>query len=95
MMIHLVNFSTLLGGGRLTGLEFESVFARGKDLLYSSALLAFSAVILYHGLYGLRNIVLEAVSGERTERIISWLIFTIGVLIFLYAAYGIILFYIL
>jgi succinate dehydrogenase hydrophobic anchor subunit len=47
-------------------------------------LLAFG---LYHGLYGLRGIILELTSSERTERTLNWIFIVGGLIVFGWASY--------
>ncbi len=47
-------------------------------------LLAFG---LYHGLYGLRGIILELTTSVKTERMINWIFIVAGIVIFGWASY--------
>jgi succinate dehydrogenase hydrophobic anchor subunit len=47
-------------------------------------LLAFG---LYHGLYGLRGIILEMTTGEKTEQAVTWIFIIGGLAVFGWASY--------
>jgi len=42
---------------------------------------------LYHGLYGLRGIILEVTRTERTIRVVNWIFVICGIAIFIWASY--------
>ena len=43
------------------------------------------ALLLYHGLYGLRNIILELTPSVKTERIVTWVFIAIGSIVFIWS----------
>lgn len=44
------------------------------------------ALLLYHGLYGLRNIILELTPSGKTERIVTWVSTIMGSIVFIWSA---------
>ncbi len=61
-------------------------FASFPDLS-SFAYKALLFVALYHGLFGLRSVLLEINLGRGVEKVISWILFLGGLVFFIY--YGI------
>lgn len=71
-------------------LKYENVIARGKEGFYLVVYTLLLGASLYHGLYGLRNIILELGFGRNFDRAISFLILIFGLVAFLYGEYAII-----
>ncbi len=42
---------------------------------------------LYHGLYGLRGIILELTTSPKTASTINWLFIVVGILVFIWGSY--------
>ena len=49
--------------------------------------IALLAVGLYHGINGLRNIILEVTPSVKTERIVTWVIIAFGIIAFIWGTY--------
>jgi succinate dehydrogenase hydrophobic anchor subunit len=58
-------------------------------MLVSYSLLAF---VLYHGLYGLRSVILDYTTGERAVRVVTAGLWVIGLLAFCYGALALVRF---
>ena len=63
-------------------IDWENVAARGKSLGFTFTYILLLGTALYHGLYGLRNIVLELGLGPAASRGAVWLITLVGVALF-------------
>lgn len=67
--------------------SLEMLLARGRDTVQMIVYILFLAAALYHGLYGLRGIVLELPWARVWGRAIQWMILLVGVGFFIYGAY--------
>lgn len=67
--------------------SFSEVMARGKSGLQLGSYVLFLAVTLYHGMYGLRGVILELPSADRFRRPITWALAIIGLIAFVYGSY--------
>lgn len=67
--------------------SFEAMMARGRQMAQFAIYILFLAVALYHGLYGLRGILLELPSGRQWSRSISLTLLGIGLAFFAYGSY--------
>jgi succinate dehydrogenase hydrophobic anchor subunit len=67
--------------------SFSEMLARGRDALQMVVYILFLAFALYHGLYGLRGILLELPLFRRWERLVSGGLLLLGGLFFAYGAY--------
>ena len=72
-------------------LTFASVSARSEMPFYLVVYLILLAAGLYHGLYGLRSIILEvSIIGTTCQRVLNVLLIISGWGLFAYGAYAII-----
>lgn len=69
-------------------LTVAGVSLRLKSLSYALVDCTLLAVALYHGLYGLRSVIFDYVTGDRSRRTISLIIWVVGVAAFLYGGYA-------
>ncbi len=67
--------------------SLSEVLVRGRSAVQMVIYILFLAVALYHGLYGLRGIILELPLAQTWNRPISFLILVIGLLFFVYGTY--------
>jgi succinate dehydrogenase hydrophobic anchor subunit len=67
--------------------SWESMIQRSNQAIWASLYIALLAVVLYHALNGLRNIILELTPSVRTERIVTWAIIVFGVIVFIWSSY--------
>jgi len=67
--------------------SWASVQDRGSQGIWVGLYVALLAVVLYHALNGLRNIILELTPSARTERIVTWAIIAFGIIAFIWGAY--------
>ena len=67
--------------------SWHSMIERSREAIWAFIYIALLAVVLYHALNGLRNIILEMTPSARTERIATWAILAFGIVLFTWAAY--------
>jgi succinate dehydrogenase hydrophobic anchor subunit len=67
--------------------SFEAMLARGRDLAQFVIYIALLAAALYHGLYGLRGIVLELPLARAWQGMVSASLLLVGLVFFGYGAY--------
>jgi len=90
--IHMVtvNLDVVLGFFGVDATEprgWVSMIDRASQGIWVVLYIALLAVGLYHGLYGLRGIVLELTPSTRTKHIITWGFITIGIAVFIWGVY--------
>jgi len=66
---------------------WHSMIERSREAIWAGIYIALLVVVLYHGLNGLRNIILELTPSARTERIVTRAIIAFGIIIFIWSAY--------
>lgn len=87
LIIHFDSILHLLGLGSGDVLVAESVFARSKQLGFMITYILLLGFALYHGLYGLRNILFELTLPKGVELVISLVLVMVGVFLFVYGTY--------
>jgi succinate dehydrogenase / fumarate reductase membrane anchor subunit len=63
------------------------VISRGRSTAWLVSYTLFLAVALYHGLYGLRGVILELPVAARRRRAVTWFLVLVGLAFFVYGAY--------
>ncbi len=87
VVIHLDDILRFFGGAVADPVAWEAMMARSGQVVWAGVYVALLALALYHGLYGLRGILLEVISSPRAERALTRLFLALGVLIFAWGAY--------
>jgi succinate dehydrogenase cytochrome b556 subunit len=67
-----------------TTITFESVLRRMQQPLFQFVDLSLLAVAIYHGLNGVRMVVLDFGIGLRRAKLLTWILLIIGLLGFLF-----------
>ena len=67
--------------------SWESMLDRAGQGIWVGLYIALLAVGLYHGINGLRGIILESTPSVKTGRIVSWVLVVLGILVFVWVAY--------
>jgi succinate dehydrogenase hydrophobic anchor subunit len=67
--------------------SWQSMIERSREVIWAGIYIALLAVVLYHALNGLRNIILELTPSVQIERIVTWVIIAFGILAFIGASY--------
>ena len=67
--------------------SWASMIGRTSQGIWVFLYIALLAVGLYHGINGLRRIILEATPSVKTERIVTWVLIIFGIIVFIWGAY--------
>ncbi len=66
---------------------WESMINRARQGTWAALYIALLAFGIFHGLYGLRGIILETSPSTTTMRTINWIFIVVGIVVFLGASY--------
>ncbi len=69
-------------------LDWKAVLHRSKQVAFLVVNIIFLGAALFHGLYGLRNILIEAFSSKKFGKIIGIILLVLGIFLFLYGSYA-------
>jgi succinate dehydrogenase / fumarate reductase membrane anchor subunit len=86
-MQHLDKILPFFGVNLNDPTSWNSMIERSRQALWAGIYVALLAVLLYHGLNGLRNVILELTPSARTERVLNRAILAFGIIVFLWASY--------
>jgi len=64
-------------------IDWANVVARGQSLAFTATYILLLGAGLFHGLYGLRNILFELDPAPPLKRALSWVLLLIGVGLFI------------
>ncbi len=84
LLMHYSELLNVIGIDVQNVLSFNEVIKRAKSAGFKIIYILFLIFALYHGLYGLRNILIETPFGEKFSKPIGIILLTIGVLFFIY-----------
>lgn len=87
VVLHLDDILAFFGAGTADPRSWAAMIARARQSIWASLYIALLALVLYHGLNGLRGIILETTPSVRTERIITWAFIIIGFGTFIWGSY--------
>ncbi len=82
---HIIVLHWVRPGGEIA---FGSVTVRLQTLLYMAIDYGLLAFALYHGLNGVRNVLLDFTFGQRAQRALSALLLLVGLVAFAYGAWA-------
>ena len=68
--------------------SWESMIGRARQGLWAGVYIPLLAFALYHGLNGLRNVVLELAPSPAAKRVITWIIIIVGIIFFALGIYA-------
>jgi len=90
--IHMVlqHLDAVLGffGANMADLtSWASMIDRASQGIFVALYIALLAVGLYHGINGLRNIILEVTPSAKAGRIVTWVLIVIGIIFFIGGTY--------
>lgn len=90
--IHMVrmHLDAILGFFGINGTEptsWEPMIERAGQGIWVGLYVALLAFVLYHGLNGLRNVILELTPSPKTERIVTRVIIAFGIIAFIGGTY--------
>ena len=87
VMQHLDKILLFFGVNLNDTTSWNSMIERSREALWAGIYVVLLAVLLYHGLNGLRNIILELTPSPRTERVVTGVILAVGIIVFIWASY--------
>jgi len=87
VLMHLDAILGFFGVDASNVLSWESMIQRANQGIWAGLYIALLAVVLYHALNGLRNIILEMTPSARAERIVTRTIVVFGIIAFIWSAY--------
>lgn len=88
LIMHMQTLMGWLGLGTENVTSFQAVAQRGQEAFFMVTYIILLGAALYHGLYGLRNILLELVSGRVAQRAVGGLLTLVGVAFFALGTYA-------
>jgi len=91
--IHIVvlHLAAISGGAYEEMLSYGAALQRAKSTFFTVGYIVLLAALLYHGLYGLRSLLIELCTSKAASRAISWILTLIGLATFAYGTYTTIL----
>ena len=87
VLMHLDAILGFFGVNVTETASWQSMMNRAGQGIWVGLYIALLAVVLYHALNGLRNIILELTSSARTERVVTWVIIAFGIVAFIGGTY--------
>lgn len=86
--LHMVimHLDVVLGLSSGDPISAESVFARSKQIFFMITYILLLGAALYHGFYGLRNILSELPLSASLEKVVSWALTLAGFGLFIYGS---------
>ncbi|MBI2847873.1 MAG: hypothetical protein HYX83_01720 [Chloroflexi bacterium] len=86
---HLNDILLFFGAETADPTAWESMIGRSRQGTWASIYIALLAVGLFHGIYGLRDIILEGGPSVRAERIVTGILIAFGVIFFVGGTYAV------
>ncbi|MEN3044523.1 MAG: hypothetical protein ABDH37_04830 [Candidatus Hydrothermales bacterium] len=68
-------------------LEWETVVQRAKSVTFTSVYILFLIFALFHGFYGLKNILTETIFGKKYKKHITIFLWFLGLFLFFYGTF--------
>lgn len=87
VIMHLDAILGFLGVNITDTTSWTSMLERSRQGIWAGLYIVLLAVVLYHALNGLRNIILELTPSTMTERITTWAIIAFGIIAFIGGTY--------
>jgi succinate dehydrogenase / fumarate reductase membrane anchor subunit len=85
--MHLGAILSSIGIGSSDPVKSAEVFHRSQQLVYMATYILLLGAALFHGLYGLRSMLLELSLSKGLEKAIGSVCAVAGVLLFIYGSY--------
>ncbi len=86
--MHLGAIANFLGFGSGNPVESSRVFHRSQQVVYMFTYIVLLGAALFHGLYGLRSMLLELSLSKTAEKAIGGICIVAGGAFFLYGSYA-------
>ncbi|HSW57535.1 MAG TPA: hypothetical protein VLH15_03985 [Dehalococcoidales bacterium] len=87
VVVHLNTILGFFGLGSPDPVAWGPMMERSRQWIWVGIYIAMLAVAIFHGLYGLRGIIIELNASPATARWISRSFLVLGVIVFVWAAY--------
>ena len=87
VLMHLDAILGFFGAATTEATSWSSMMDRSGQGIWVGLYIALLAVVLYHALNGLRNVILESTSSAKIERIVTRGIIAFGIIAFVWGAY--------
>lgn len=87
----IMHLDSLLGIFNATGshaIDWQNVAARGQSLFFMLSYVLLLGAALFHGLYGLRNVLFELDLAGPLKRSLDWALLVLGLGLFLYGTWA-------
>jgi succinate dehydrogenase / fumarate reductase membrane anchor subunit len=88
VIMHLDSTLGIAGPGGTEPVEWESVAARAQTVFFTVTYVILLGAALYHGFYGLRNILLELNPGPGLRRIVNVGLTAFGAALFAFGTWA-------
>ncbi len=82
VLMHLDNILGFFGVDIGQPSSWSSMIERAAKWWWLSFYIIFLALVLYHALYGLRRVILEITPSGRTERVVTGIVWALGIVAF-------------
>jgi succinate dehydrogenase / fumarate reductase membrane anchor subunit len=82
IIMHLNDIISSVRGVHFEPLSFCSVLERGESIYFLIFYLIFLIIAIYHGLFGLKNVLVEIFYSEKAESKINMFIWISGIILF-------------
>jgi len=69
-------------------IDWANVVARGQSLAFTVTYILLLGAALFHGLYGLRNILFELDPAPPLKKALSWVLILVGVGLFIFGTWA-------
>jgi succinate dehydrogenase hydrophobic anchor subunit len=69
-------------------IHWDNVTARAGELFYVGLYITLLGITLFHGFYGLRNIILETKWGRKAEKFIKVFLMLFGIALFIFGSWA-------
>ncbi|OGB99730.1 hypothetical protein A2V82_03405 [candidate division KSB1 bacterium RBG_16_48_16] len=86
-VMHLDAILAALGAPLENPIDATTVFERSRQAVFMITYILLLGAALYHGLYGLKNILFELTLPKALEKATAWLLTVAGLLLFAYGTY--------
>jgi len=89
LTIHMVvqHLNNVLATGDPDPTSWTSMIGRATQSGWVYVYILLLVFVLFHALYGLRGIILETVTTDRSVRVMNWVFILGGIIIFAWASY--------
>ena len=87
----IMHLDALLGVFNPAGghpIDWANVVARGQSLAFTLTYILLLGAALFHGLYGLRNILFELNPAPPLKKALSWVLVLVGVGLFIFGTWA-------